>query len=952
MGRLYVLFAHLLQALLMLMALFILILAHPATLRFLLKEAPLPPEIRYDKVEGSLLYGITVKRFRYADALEAESISIRYNIFKLLSPHPMLQRLVIDRPVIDVSAFPSGATNDASKPTTLPFPVILRHLIINRATVHYDKRTIYATLKARNLQLSRDTRVWVENLKARCRVKEGTLFASGDYRKERLRLSGSFRPAATLMTQLRKRLVDPPALWRWHLDLTPQTAGFEIVQPAPLTLREQNATLRFEKLTGRYFLQYAYADIHTRWRLQKAPLSLRCEQNLTITPDLAFATDASVRLLAPQTPLLQTFSLRLAGNKESLVGDLLAPSARVRLYSVGYDRFSLTAKASLPAQALHAYLPQLPPDGNITLRTDAAAHLHPKLEANASIRIDGLGTDIRADVESREEGTLLIARAAPRQPLSPLWRQVPKHFRNPIHLFFYLTANQKNLNLVQRENLITLFQNQTRLTGWARVGTINLNLQGALRDQTLFLKGQTHIPSVAGLLRTLGEATPDFDAEVTGKLTLKAGKTTHVGFQVSVPWYVLYNSAENNHYGLNSSIRGNVKGRKITVTRYELAFDDHRFLQKHPSTILLPKEGESLIRFEEIRFLDHGKLRGSYDTKKSTLHLNVIGKNIHYNGPEGNVTFHSDIRLFKDPQNLRAEGNVTFQEGLITYTPPRSLVATDDDIVIIQHIKEPDHTRSLFDIHLLAANPLRYRLEMDDISANILLKPDLTLWKEPGKPFELLGMVTFPKGTLRASDKTFLMHPSHLYFGGGWPVNPYLDIHLLYPYDDMKFFIYVSHTLHDPVILFSSEPPMSQNDIMSYILFGSPADEAFKDNGGNAMGTMLLGLGVKKALGSTLGITFDTLNIIDNKNGNLGIEVGKRVAKNLKILYRNDSISSFILQYTLSPALRFDVDIKETGEEGINILYIKDFRGPERLNYPLDTSYPNTEDSSAARVAQ
>jgi autotransporter translocation and assembly factor TamB len=215
----------------------------------------------------------------------------------------------------------------------------------------------------------------------------------------------------------------------------------------------------------------------------------------------------------------------------------------------------------------------------------------------------------------------------------------------------------------------------------------------------------------------------------------------------------------------------------------------------------------------------------------------------------------------------------------------------------------------------------------------VAFRPDVTIWKEPFKTTVLLGIVLIDEGTIDVEDKHFVVEPSEIYFAGAYPPNPYLDLHILYELDFNRFNIYVSHTLTDPVFLFSSEPPMSQNDIMSYILFGTPADESFQGGGNpsNTVAAMLLGLGIKNAIGAATGIKFDTFNIINTDNGRFGVEIGKRIGKRFRIIYRNDTLSSFILQYTLSRSVRVEVDVKETGQ-GINILYVKDFRGPAALD--------------------
>lgn len=77
-------------------------------------------------------------------------------------------------------------------------------------------------------------------------------------------------------------------------------------------------------------------------------------------------------------------------------------------------------------------------------------------------------------------------------------------------------------------------------------------------------------------------------------------------------------------------------------------------------------------------------------------------------------------------------------------------------------------------------------------------------------------------------------------------------------------------------------------------------------------------------LNESTSVKFDTINILTNKEGTLGYEIGARLNKRIRIIYKNDTISSLILQYSLSKSLRVDVDIKETGQ-GVNIIYAKDF---------------------------
>jgi hypothetical protein len=66
----------------------------------------------------------------------------------------------------------------------------------------------------------------------------------------------------------------------------------------------------------------------------------------------------------------------------------------------------------------------------------------------------------------------------------------------------------------------------------------------------------------------------------------------------------------------------------------------------------------------------------------------------------------------------------------------------------------------------------------------------------------------------------------------------------------------------------------------------------------------------------------------------MGIEVGTHLNKDLRVLYKNDTVSSVLVQYQLNRWLRLDADIHELGQ-GINAIYIKDFHDFLPHNTPV-----------------
>jgi autotransporter translocation and assembly factor TamB len=123
---------------------------------------------------------------------------------------------------------------------------------------------------------------------------------------------------------------------------------------------------------------------------------------------------------------------------------------------------------------------------------------------------------------------------------------------------------------------------------------------------------------------------------------------------------------------------------------------------------------------------------------------------------------------------------------------------------------------------------------------------------------------------------------------------------------------------------------MSQSDIISYLLFGTPANSSFDSDGeGNSNGinaaNIFLGTGLKQMIGDTTGLHLETLNLLSKKDGGVGFEVGTRISRDVRIVLKNDDIFSMVLQMNLTRELRLDVDVEETGQ-GVNIIYVKDYR--------------------------
>ena len=273
----------------------------------------------------------------------------------------------------------------------------------------------------------------------------------------------------------------------------------------------------------------------------------------------------------------------------------------------------------------------------------------------------------------------------------------------------------------------------------------------------------------------------------------------------------------------------------------------------------------------------------------------------------------------------KVKGEVSILDGVISYMPKEDYKITDKDIIILQDVKEEVQTQREIDIKINAQKPIKYKNE------NIELEfvPVLQLSQESGGALVILGGITIERGEVNVSDRIFEFDKSELTFKGTERINPQLNLKLHhYTLDGIDIEIYITHTMEDPVIIFSSKPAMSQEDILSYILFGERASSVFDTSStGDTKGSvsaLLLGSGLKEILNQSDMIKVDTLNILTNEEGTLGYEIGAKLDKDFRLVYKNDTVSSVILQYSISGNIRLDVDVDETGQ-GVSILYVKDF---------------------------
>ena len=203
--------------------------------------------------------------------------------------------------------------------------------------------------------------------------------------------------------------------------------------------------------------------------------------------------------------------------------------------------------------------------------------------------------------------------------------------------------------------------------------------------------------------------------------------------------------------------------------------------------------------------------------------------------------------------------------------------------------------------------------------ANIELRGNLDIQKKFGQNVRLVGNIRTVRGTYENFGKLFRIEEGNVSFSGGDEINPFLDIRALYRVSDIDIFIDIGGRAQSPEISLSSNPPHTETDIVSYLLFGvSSSDIGSNERGAvQSVATGVAGGIAASQLANLLGpaVSLDVVSIDANQ-----LEVGKYLTQDLYIAFRratSDSIidstnittNKVLVEYQIFKNITIDADV-------------------------------------------
>lgn len=917
--HLFITFHFLLYTTILLAAAALYIAFRPDSLEIVNTYVLEPFGIRYSHAEGSLLEGFTLHNVK-TDSMEASTLVLQYNLVKMLEGEHTIDSVKIDGLRLHLDDFISDDDSIWPFPTFKLREVIITNLqLISAYPIELDLYAKSGTYDGDNLNFG--------SLHAAFQSQYASGAVNGTVRNNKLQGIGDLYPNTAELSPYSGRFTTLPR--SLSLKISELSADNAILSTTIDTLSSlQDPLLKAEaiKLDFHYRFANDYFDLKAFYGLIREADRIQMTQTLRYSLEGVTSTKFVGRITTSQPLPSTTLEGEFTDSSKGLEGKLMLDGSVLELSSTDYDRFFW--KLISEHQNL-SFLPNLPELLRmLPLRMEGSGVYTVSAESlKGSIRSEHshgnfVGMFTTNNTHHSLDGNLTLPKNA---PLWESWAHKP-----PEHLSLSLDneANVTSLQLSGDSLAFNAILKRETLKGSGNYNGGFFDVEGTFSDTLRHIDIDLLIPS---LFRTLSTFQPIelhqgeyYDAEIRSKTSIDFSDTLTVKSELKIPWYAAVFDSQRSFGGTDGSMKFLYRDGKIMIDNYRFEIADHPIYSDKESTLRLTESGD--VSVEEFWIFDSLLVNGVIrHDMSSDLHLH--SDRFTYTGPEGSAHASTDLTYQRDTEeNQNLFGSITILDSTITYLPMQQFKVMDDDIIIIQDVRPPSRSKLSMNVHITAQQPIKFKTKELDLGLN----PDITLWKDPTEAMQILGMVTIPKGTATTAGKTFDIKHSEIYFGGDVPLNPYLNLTIGHEVNYNKILIYVTHTLDSPIFLFSSDPVMSQNDIMSYILFGAPANTV--SGGDNSTSTVradatnfMLGAGLKGLIGGATKLQIDTMNILTTAEGGMGFEVGARLNKDLRVLYKNDTVSSVLLQYTINRWLRLDADIHELGQ-GINAIYIKDFK--------------------------
>lgn len=216
---------------------------------------------------------------------------------------------------------------------------------------------------------------------------------------------------------------------------------------------------------------------------------------------------------------------------------------------------------------------------------------------------------------------------------------------------------------------------------------------------------------------------------------------------------------------------------------------------------------------------------------------------------------------------------------------------------------------SLDDLTLTLAIDVGRDLWIKHEQAEVLLEGRIDATKQKGKPLSLEGRIDAQRGFADLQQRRFRLIEGGLELVGGARIDPVLDVLGRHKAREHTIDARLTGTASKPVLTLSSDPTLSQEDILAVLLFGRPATELSQNQQASlgqraeelasSLGITAVGRSVAGVLGlDRLGLEIDELS---SRRASVGAYVGRNIFVALAQEFSGERGQELSIEYEFWP---------------------------------------------------
>jgi Uncharacterized protein conserved in bacteria len=292
-----------------------------------------------------------------------------------------------------------------------------------------------------------------------------------------------------------------------------------------------------------------------------------------------------------------------------------------------------------------------------------------------------------------------------------------------------------------------------------------------------------------------------------------------------------------------------------------------------------------------------------------------------------------DVVFNATPSLFTLDGSVDVPWArIVVHDVPESAVGVSSDEVMLNDKLQPENPQTAsIPINSNLTIHVGNNVRLDAFGLKARLTGDLKVAQDK-QGLGLNGQINIPQGRFHAYGQDLIVRKGELLFSGP-PDQPLLNIEAIRnpdaTEDDVTAGIRVTGSADQPKAEVFSDPAMSQQEALSYLVRGQGLDSGQSDSA--AMTSMLIGLGVAQSgqvvgkIGETFGVSnlaLDTQGVGDSSQ----VVVSGYVLPGLQVKYGVgifDSLATLTLRYRLMPKLYLEA---VSGlDQALDVLYQFEF---------------------------